>query len=146
MSVNKVILIGRLGQDPELKHTPSGATVCTFSIATTESWVDKQTHQKQEKTEWHRIVVWGKMAEICNQYLGKGKQAFVEGRIQTRSWEDESGMKKYATEILASSVQFLGGSSSQEAHSQGGGGKQSSTASGYQVATDANFAADDLPF
>ena len=113
MSVNKVILLGRLGQDPELKYTPSGAAVCNFSLATTESWTDKNSGQKQERTEWHRVVVWGKLAELCNQYLSKGKQAFVEGRLQTRSWEDDSGQKKYATEINATTVQFLGGQSSQ---------------------------------
>ncbi len=110
MSVNKVILLGRLGQDPELKYTPSGAAVCNFSLATSESWSDKNSGQKQERTEWHRVVVWGKLAELCNQYLAKGRQAFVEGRLQTRSWEDQQGNKKYTTEIVASNVQFIGGS------------------------------------
>ena len=99
MSVNKVILLGRLGQDPELKYTPGGSAVCNFSIATTEAWTDKQG-QKQEKTEWHRVVVWGKLAELCNQYLAKGRQAFLEGRLQTRSWDDKDGHKRYTTEIL----------------------------------------------
>ena len=85
MSVNKVIILGRLGQDPELKYTPSGAGVCNFSLATTESWNDKNSGQKQERTEWHRVVVWGKLAELCNQYLSKGRQAYVEGKLQTRS-------------------------------------------------------------
>ena len=104
--MNKVILLGRLGQDPELKHTPSGAAVCNFSIATTETYKDK-SGQKQEKTEWHKIVVWGKVAELCNQYLSKGKQALVEGKIQTRSWDDKDGNKRYTTEVNATSVQFL---------------------------------------
>ena len=108
MSVNKVILLGRLGQDPELKYTPGGAAVCNFSMATTEAWTDKQG-QKQEKTEWHRIVVWGKLAELCNQYLAKGRQAFVEGRLQTRSWDDKDGTKRYTTETMATTVQFIGG-------------------------------------
>ena len=107
MSVNKVILLGRLGQDPELKYTPSGTAVCNFSIATSESWSDK-SGQKQERTEWHRIVVWGKLAELCNQYLSKGRQAFIEGGLQTRSWEDKQGQKRYTTEINAKSVQFIG--------------------------------------
>lgn len=111
MSVNKVILLGRLGQDPEYKVTPSGAAVCNFSLATSETWNDKNSGQKQEKTEWHRVVVWGKLAEICNQYLSKGSQAFVEGRLQTRSWEDKDGNKKYTTEINATTVQFVGGQS-----------------------------------
>ena len=90
MSLNKVMLLGRLGQEPELKYTPSGSAVCNFSLATTESWSDK-SGQKQERTEWHRIVVWGKLGELCNQYLSKGRQAFVEGTLQTRSWEGKDG-------------------------------------------------------
>ena len=90
MSVNKVILVGRLGQNPEVKYTPSGAAVANFSVATNESWVDK-AGQKQERTEWHRIVVWGKVAELCQQYLAKGRQAYIEGRLQTRQWQDKDG-------------------------------------------------------
>jgi single-strand DNA-binding protein len=108
MSVNKVILVGRLGQNPEVRYTPSGAAVANFSIATSESWVDK-SGQKQERTEWHRIVVWGKTAENCNQYLSKGRQIYVEGRLQTRQWQDKDGQTKYTTEIQAQTVQFLGG-------------------------------------
>lgn len=108
MSVNKVILVGRLGQNPELRYTPSGAAVTNFSIATNESWTDK-SGQKQERTEWHRVVVWGKLAELCNQYLTKGRQAYVEGRLQTRQWQDKDGQTKYTTEIQAQTVQFLGG-------------------------------------
>nr|MBP9674873.1 single-stranded DNA-binding protein [Bacteriovoracaceae bacterium] len=111
MSVNKVIILGRLGQDPELKHTPSGAAVCNFSVATSENWTDKTSGQKQEKTEWHRIVVWGKLAELCNQYLSKGRQVFLEGRLQTRSWDDKDGQKRYTTEINATTIQFIGGPS-----------------------------------
>ena len=108
MSVNKVIVLGRLGQNPELKYTPSGAAVCNFSCATSESWTDRNG-QKQEKTEWHRVVVWGKLAELCNQYLAKGRQVYVEGSLQTRSWEDKNGVKRYTTEINARTIQFLGG-------------------------------------
>ncbi len=106
--VNKVILIGHLGADPDMRYTPSGAGVCEFRLATTESWKDKNG-QRQERTEWHRIVVWGKMAEICAKYLAKGRQCFIEGRIQTRSWDDKEGKKHYMTEIVANEVQFLGG-------------------------------------
>lgn len=107
MSVNKVILIGRLGQNPEVRYTPSGAAVANFSIATSESWMDK-SGQKQERTEWHRIVVWGKTAENCNQYLSKGRQVYIEGRLQTRQWQDKEGQTKYTTEVQAQTVQFLG--------------------------------------
>ncbi len=109
--VNKVIIIGRLGTDPETKTVSSGQAVTRMSVATSESWVDREG-QKQEKTEWHRIVVWGKLAEICSKYLAKGRQVFVEGRLQTRSWEDNQGQKKYTTEIIATNVQFLGAQNS----------------------------------
>jgi single-strand DNA-binding protein len=107
MSVNKVILVGRLGQNPEVRYTPSGAAVANFSLATNETWMDK-SGQKQERTEWHRIVVWGKLAELCGQYLQKGRQAYVEGRLQTRQWQDKDGQTKYTTEVQAQTVQFLG--------------------------------------
>lgn len=108
MSVNKVILVGRLGQDPEVRYTPSGSAVANFSVATNEAWTDKN-NQKQERTEWHRVVVWGKLAELCKQYLQKGRQCYVEGRLQTRSWQDKDGTTKYSTEVQAQSIQFLGG-------------------------------------
>ncbi|MBS1961068.1 MAG: single-stranded DNA-binding protein [Bdellovibrionales bacterium] len=108
MSVNKVILVGRLGQNPEVRYTPSGSAVANFSVATNEAWTDK-SGQKQERTEWHRIVVWGKLAELCSQYLAKGRQCYVEGRLQTREWTDKDGVKKYSTEVQAQTVQFLGG-------------------------------------
>ncbi len=111
-SLNKVILIGNLGKDPELKYTPSNQAVCTFSLATTEKWTDKQG-QKQESTEWHNIVVWGKTAELANQYLKKGRSVYIEGKIQTRSWEDRDGVKKYRTEIIVTQMQFLGSAPSQ---------------------------------
>lgn len=148
MSVNKVILLGRLGQDPELKYTPGGSPVCNFSLATTESWTDK-SGQKQEKTEWHRVVVWGKLAELCNQYLAKGRQAFLEGRLQTRSWDDKDGNKRYTTEILASTVQFIGGPSANANQNTGVDSSYAQTpapAQEYQISSDASFAADDIPF
>ncbi len=106
--VNKAIIIGNLGRDPEVRFTPSGRAVAKFSVATTEKWTDQQG-QKQEKTEWHNIVVWGKQAETCGQYLAKGRQVFVEGRITNRSYDDKDGNKSYITEIIARDVRFLGG-------------------------------------
>lgn len=106
-SVNKVILIGNLGGDPEKRYTGSGAAVTTFNIATTNRWKDKGG-QNQEQTEWHRIVVWGQQAESCAQYLAKGRPVYVEGRLQTRQWDDKSGNKRYTTEVVAQRVQFLG--------------------------------------
>lgn len=150
MSVNKVILLGRLGQDPELKHTPSGTAVCNFSLATSEYWADK-TGQRQERTEWHRVVVWGKLAELCNQYLGKGRQAFVEGRLQTRSWDAQDGSKRYTTEIVATTVQFIGAqgqpgersaSPSQGYNSHDQGQREEE----YNISTEASFTSDDIPF
>lgn len=116
-SVNKVFLLGNLGADPELKHLPSGDPVCELRLATNEAYTDKQG-EKHERVEWHRVVVWGKMAEACGQYLAKGRQVFVEGKIQTRQWEDRDGNKRYMTEIRASAVQFLGGGQ------QDGGGRR----------------------
>jgi single-strand DNA-binding protein len=109
--INRVILVGHLGADPELRHTPSGASVCNFSIATNESWTDK-SGEKQERTEWHRIIVWGRTGEACSKHLGKGRQVYVEGRIQTRKWDDKDGITRYLTEIVAQHVQFLGGNGS----------------------------------
>jgi single-strand DNA-binding protein len=105
-SVNKAILIGNLGGDPELRFTPTGLAVCNFTIATTEKWRDKQTNEMKESTNWHRIVLWGKQAETAKQYLTKGSPVYIEGRIQTRSWED-NGVKKYITEIVGQQMQFL---------------------------------------
>ncbi len=105
--VNKVIIVGRLGADPEVKTISAGSTVTRLNVATSEAWTGKDG-QKQERTEWHRITVWGKLAEICGKHLSKGRQVYVEGRLQTRSWEDAQGQKKYATEIVANTVQFLG--------------------------------------
>lgn len=105
--INKVLLIGRLGQDPEVRYTPGGNAVANFSLATSESWTDKGG-QKQERTEWHRIVAWGKLGELCGQYLSKGRQAYIEGKLQTRDWTDKEGHKRYTTEIIAQNVQFLG--------------------------------------
>jgi single-strand DNA-binding protein len=106
--VNKAILIGNLGRDPELRYTQNGQAVVNFTLATSESWNDKSSGEKVERTEWHRIVVWGKVGELCAQYLTKGRSVYVEGRIQTREWEDKEGQKRRTTEINAQSVKFLG--------------------------------------
>jgi single-strand DNA-binding protein len=116
--INKVFLIGNLGADPDMRYTPSGAGVCEMRIATNESWTHK-SGQRQERTEWHKIVVWGKRAELCAKYLSKGRQCFVEGRLRTRSWEDKEGNKRYTTEIVATDVQFLGGGSGKGGSSGG---------------------------
>ncbi|MGE5215895.1 MAG: single-stranded DNA-binding protein [Chloroflexota bacterium] len=108
MSVNKVILIGNLGKDPEVRFTNSGRAVARFPIATSEVWMD-QGGSRQERTEWHNIVVWGKQGESCGQYLAKGRQVFVEGSIRTRSYDDKTGTKRYVTEIVAQRIRFLGG-------------------------------------
>jgi single-strand DNA-binding protein len=111
--VNKVILVGRLGTDPEVKTISSGNTVARLSLATSENWKDREG-QRQERTEWHRIVLWGKQAELAGKYLVKGRQVYIEGRLQTRSWEDQQGQKKYTTEIVANVIQFLGGGNQSE--------------------------------
>jgi single-strand DNA-binding protein len=121
-SVNKVILVGNLGADPELKYTPSNRPVCNLSIATNEVWKDKGG-QKQERTEWHRVNVWGDQAEHCSKYLAKGRTVYIEGRLQTRSWDDKEGKKRYSTEVVAERVVFLSGGG------EGGGGPRRSTGS-----------------
>ena len=119
-SINKVILVGRLGKDPEIRSTPGGTSVAKFTLATDEKFTDRQG-EKQERTEWHNIVAWGKLAEICGQYLRKGKLVFIEGSLRTDSWEDkESGQKKYRTEIIAREMKMLGGK--REGGDEGGGG------------------------
>jgi single-strand DNA-binding protein len=115
MSVNKAILVGNLGKDPELRYTPSGTAVCTFSLATTDRFKNKQGEQ-QDRTEWHNIVVWAGLAEICGKYLTKGKQIYIEGRIQNRSYDDRDGNKRYISEVVATEMQMLG-----RAGDQGGG-------------------------
>ena len=107
MGINKVILLGNLGADPETKKTAGGQSITLFNVATSNAWTNREG-QRQEHTEWHRIVVWGKLAETCAEYLGKGRQVYIEGRLQTRSWEDEKSQKRYTTEVVASQVLFLG--------------------------------------
>lgn len=119
-SVNKVILVGYLGADPELKYTPSSRPVCNMRLATSESWKDKDG-TRQERTEWHRIVVWGDLAENCQKYLAKGRPVYVEGKLQTRSW-DKDGQTHYATDIVADRVVFLGGQRERSGDDEGGPG------------------------
>jgi len=107
-SMNKVLIMGNLGGDPEFSITQGGQPVCHFNVATNDSWTDKQGN-RQERTEWHRVVVWGRQAEQCNQYLRKGRTVFIEGRIQSRNWEDKQGQKRTTVEVIAVNVQFLGG-------------------------------------
>lgn len=145
MSVNKSIILGNLGGDPELKYTPSGKAVCNFSVATTDKWKDSNG-QQQERTEWHRIVVWGKLAELCNQYLSKGRQAFIEGSSRTRNYDDKNGVKRYVTEVIANSVQFIGGQQSSDSQVANVNNAQDASGQEYTVSADAKFAADDIPF
>ncbi len=122
-SVNKVILIGNLGGDPELRHTASNIPVVNFTVATNENWVNKEG-AREERTEWHRVVAWRRLAEICHEYLRKGTQVYIEGKLQTRSWEDQSGQKRYMTEVVADEMVILG--------SRGGGGGGAAETGSYQ--------------
>jgi single-strand DNA-binding protein len=130
-SVNRVILVGRLGKDPEIRSTPGGTSVAKFTIATDEKFTDRQG-EKQERTEWHNIVAWGKLAEICGQYLRKGKLVFIEGSLRTDSWDDkESGQKKYRTEIVAQNMQMLDRRGDEEGGGSGSGSGYGSGGSSY---------------
>jgi single-strand DNA-binding protein len=144
--INKAIIVGRLGRDPELRYTPDGTAVANFSVATSEEWKDKNSGEKKERTEWHRIVAWRRLGEICGEYLSKGRQVYIEGKLQTRSWEQD-GVTRYMTEIVASDVQFLGGRDD-----TGGGGRGRSTGGGgggdqgYPEPPMAETQDDDIPF
>ena len=142
--VNKAIIVGTLGQDPEIRYTANGSAVANISVATNESWKDRQTGEAQERTEWHRIVMFGKLAEIAQQYLKKGSQAYFEGRIQTRKWQDQSGNDRYTTEIVANEMQMLGGRGGGGAPMESGGGQQSKPAAAETAPMDDGF--DDIPF
>jgi len=146
--VNKAIIVGTLGQDPEVRYTANGGAVANISVATNETWRDKATGEAQERTEWHRIVMFGKLAEIAQQYLKKGSQAYFEGRIQTRKWQDQSGNDRYSTEIVANEMQMLGGRSGgapMDSSSQPQGGQsQSRPATAETAPMDDGF--DDIPF
>ncbi len=141
--INKVILIGRLGRDPEIRYTPGGAAVANFTMATSEEWRDKETGEKQERTEWHRVVAWRRLGEICGEYLKKGSQVYIEGRLQTRDWEDRDGNKRYTTEIIAQNMQMLDRAGSI------GSGRDMSAASkedGFPMEEPISIPEDDIPF
>ncbi len=121
-SVNKVILVGNLGRDPETRYMPDGTAITNFSIATTESWKDKTSGEKQEKTEWHRIATYRRLAEIAGEYLKKGSQVYIEGKLQTRKWTDKDGVEKYTTEIIADEMKMLGSRQGMGGGDAGGGG------------------------
>jgi single-strand DNA-binding protein len=145
MSMNKVILIGRAGKQPVLTYTPAGTAIAKFSVATSEHWTDKNG-QKQEKTEWHNIVVFGKSAEVMAKYINKGSLVSVEGKLQTNSY-DKEGQKHYSTQIVGENIRFLGGKPSGQGKSEEGAGEQSQAAAeNYDIQSDASFAADDIPF
>ena len=137
-SVNKAILVGNLGRDPELRYTKSGGPVCNFTLATNEKWKG-QDGQLNERTEWHRVVAFGRTGELCAQYLAKGRSVYLEGRIQTREWEDKEGSKRYTTEIIANTVQFLGG------RGGSGGGGDSPGPAGSPL-DEGPPPSDDIPF
>jgi single-strand DNA-binding protein len=149
--VNKVILVGNLGKDPDMKYTASGAAIANITVATSESWTDKQTNEKVEKTEWHRVVFFRRLAEIVGEYLRKGSQVYIEGKLQTRKWQDQNGQDRYTTEIVANEMQMLGGRGGEGGgRPQGGGGgfrnnppAQNAPA---QSSPDNNFDDDDIPF
>ena len=123
-SINKVILIGNLGRDPEVRYTPNGAAICNVTIATSRNWKDKNSGEKMEETEWHRVVFFDRLAEIAGEYLKKGRPVYVEGRLKTRKWTDKDGAEKYTTEIIADNMQLLGGR-------EGGGGGDEAGGGGY---------------
>ena len=127
-SVNKVILIGNLGRDPEVRYTPNGSAVCNVSLATTRNWKSKDSGERQEETEWHRVVFFDRLAEIAGEYLKKGRPVYVEGRLKTRKWTDKDGVEKFTTEIFADQMQLLGGRD--EGGMGGGGGGRASMAGG----------------
>jgi single-strand DNA-binding protein len=142
-SVNKVILIGNLGRDPEMRYTPGNVAVCNFTLATNDKWKDK-AGQLQERTEWHKIVVWGRQAEIAKEYLAKGRSVYIEGSLQTREWNDKEGNKRTTTEVRADRLQFIG---SREGAGGGGGrpaGEPSGPAGGEFP--DPGYGDDDIPF
>jgi single-strand DNA-binding protein len=148
MSLNKAMIIGRLGQDPELRYTQSGMAMANLNVATNEVWNDK-SGQRQERTEWHRVVVFNKQAETAAKYLKKGRQVFVEGRIQTRDWEDRDGNKRYTTEIIATTVQFLDGGEGGGRGAGGGGQHEYSEHDAgppQNAGFDQSFNDDDIPF
>jgi len=143
--LNKAILIGRLGKDPEIRYTQDGRAVANFTIATNEEWKDKNTGEKKERTEWHRIVAFGKLGEICGEYLGKGKLVYLEGRLQTRSWEQD-GVTKYTTEIVAGDMQMLEAKNAGPSYDSSSSYRDTAPAASQQASPSANDVDDDIPF
>lgn len=145
--INKVILVGNLGKDPETRYTPAGRAITNFTIATSESWKDKQTGEPQEKTEWHRVVMFGRIAEIAAEYLRKGSQVYIEGKLQTRKWQDQSGQDRYTTEVVGNDMQMLGGrqGAGAPAMSEGGQGRRAPAQQDEPAVADATLD-DDIPF
>lgn len=149
--VNKVILIGHLGQDPEVRYMPSGGAVCNMRLATGEAWKDKDSGEQRERTEWHSVVVFGRLAEICGEYLKKGSRVYFEGRIQTRKWEGKDGKERYSTEIVAADMQMLdsrrdSGDDTRDSGSGNWGEKRSSSKSAGSDAPPPDDLDDDIPF
>jgi single-strand DNA-binding protein len=130
-SVNKVIIVGNLGRDPEVRYNPNGVAWCNVSVATTRSWKNKESGEKQEETEWHRVVFNDRLAEIAGEYLKKGRSVYVEGRLRTRKWQDKDGKDQYTTEIMATDMQMLGGREGMGSGAAGGGGAEDGAPSGY---------------
>ena len=141
--VNKVILVGNLGQKPEMRYTQTNTAVATLSIATSESWKDKDSGEQREKTEWHRVVFFGKLAEIAEQYLDKGSQLYIEGKLQTRKWQDKDGNDRYTTEILGNEMNMLGG---RQTSGDGGGYDQSQPAAQSAPSQESQISEEDIPF
>jgi single-strand DNA-binding protein len=152
--VNKVILVGNLGADPETRYTAGGAAITNINIATSESWKDKQTGENQERTEWHRVVFFNRLAEIAGEYLRKGSQVYVEGSIRTRKWQGQDGQDRYTTEVVANEMQMLGSRASEGSQQSAGGGFRDNKparpsqppAQSAPAPVDDNFAEDDIPF
>jgi single-strand DNA-binding protein len=154
-SVNKVILVGNLGADPETRYSASGTAICNLSVATTDSWTDRQSNEKREATEWHRVVMYQRLAEIAGQYLKKGRQVYIEGRLQTRKWQDKEGHDRYTTEIVANEMKMLGNREGQGEPAGGGNrGAPAAPEPNYNPAPAAgqkkqafdDFGDDDIPF
>jgi single-strand DNA-binding protein len=152
--INKVILVGNLGQDPEIRYTADGRPIANFSVATSETWRDKNSGERREKTEWHRVVVFGKLAEICGEYLGKGRQVYIEGRLQTRKWQGQDGQDRYTTEVVVDmrgTMQMLGNRADGSAGGPrpamgGGGGGGGYQDQGYPQPPYPSEPEDDIPF
>ncbi len=151
--INKAIIVGNLGKDPEVRYSANGTAIANVTVATSDTWKDKNSGENQERTEWHRVVFFGRLAEIAGEYLKKGSQVYIEGRIQTRKWQDQSGQDRYTTEIVASDMQMLGGRGGgsgeqqyQNAAGSGRGGQDAGGQGGGSNAPDFDDLDDDIPF